>query len=164
MSRGHLLADPVAYDNMEDGKNMKRLTITVLLVLAGCTKQQDARSDREADARPAPAAAMTKVKAHDPDVRGKPEDASAYVGRWKGVEGMYLLVSRRSDGVELEMQWDLDNRGTYRGIVTPEGIDFERGGKTLRLVHESGAATELTGLAGKKDCLVVKAGEGYCRD
>lgn len=149
---------------MEDGKNMKKLTIAALLVLAGCTKQQDARSDGNTDADPAPATAKTEVKAPDPDVRGKPEDASAYVGRWKGVEGMHLLVSRLSDGVELEMQWDLDNRGTYRGVVTPDGIDFERRGRALRLVHGNGAATELTGLAGKKDCLVVRAGEGYCRD
>lgn len=45
-----------------------------------------------------------------------------YLGRWIGVEGMYLNVTRREEGgVTLDMQWDLDHRGTFAGAVTGGG-------------------------------------------
>lgn len=91
--------------------------------------------------------------------------ANHYLGRWIGVEGMYLNVTRPAQGeVQLEMQYDLDNKGTYTGTITPEGIRFERGGETLMLRPSDGDATGLKWLAGKKDCLTVKPSEGYCRD
>lgn len=91
--------------------------------------------------------------------------ANRYLGRWVGVEGMYLAVSDPAQGdVKLEMQYDLDNKGNYVGTITPEGIRFERGGETLMLRPGNGDATGLKWLAGKQDCLIVKAGEGYCRD
>lgn len=91
--------------------------------------------------------------------------ANHYLGRWIGVEGMFLNVTEPAQGeVRLEMQYDLDNKGTYTGTITPEGIRFQRGGETLLLRPSDGDATGLKWLAGKKDCLTVKAGEGYCRD
>jgi hypothetical protein len=44
------------------------------------------------------------------------------------------------------------------------GLRFTRGGDALLLRQGSGVETGLKYLAGKKDCLVVKSGEGYCRD
>jgi hypothetical protein len=91
--------------------------------------------------------------------------ANHYLGRWIGVEGMYLNVTEPAQGeVKLEMQYDLDNKGTYTGTITPEGIRFQRGGETLLLRPSDGDATGLKWLAGKKDCLTVKPSEGYCRD
>lgn len=91
--------------------------------------------------------------------------ATHYLGRWVGVEGMYLVVSDPAQGdVKLEMQYDLDNKGTYAGTIVPDGIRFQRGGETLTLRPSDGDATGLKWLAGKRDCLTVKAGEGYCRD
>ncbi|MDI1254063.1 hypothetical protein [Thermomonas sp.] len=88
-----------------------------------------------------------------------------YLGRWTGVEGMYLVVAAKPDGgVTLEMQWDLDNKGTFDGTVTAEGLHFMRGGVAENAVHTNGNATGLKYLAGKKQCLTVKPGEGYCRD
>ncbi|MFK3891226.1 hypothetical protein [Sphingomonas sp. NPDC079357] len=87
-----------------------------------------------------------------------------YLGRWIGVEGMYLNVARREEGgVTLDMQWDLDHRGTFAGSVTAEGLRFMRGGVAETAVLGDGDATGLKWLAGKKECLVVKPGEGYCR-
>lgn len=87
-----------------------------------------------------------------------------YLGRWVGVEGMYLNVAKGSgDGVTLDMQWDLDHKGTFDGKVTPAGIAFTREGKELLLKPTDGDATGLKYLAGKKDCLTVASGEGYCR-
>lgn len=87
-----------------------------------------------------------------------------YLGRWVGVEGMYLNVARREGGgVSLDMQWDLDHRGTFDGSVTAEGLRFMRNGVAETAVLGDGDQTRLKWLAGKKDCLIVKAGEGYCR-
>lgn len=91
--------------------------------------------------------------------------APDYSGRWTGVEGMYLVVTPKpAGGVSLEMQWDLDNKGTFDGSVTAEGIRFMRKGVAETLTPSDGDATGLKWLAGKKDCLTVKSGEGYCRD
>lgn len=88
-----------------------------------------------------------------------------YLGRWVGVEGMYLNVAAKPQGgVALDMQWDLDNRGKFDGSVTAEGLRFERNGVAKTLVRSDGDATGLKYLAGKRDCLTVKPGEGYCRD
>ncbi|MES2337327.1 MAG: hypothetical protein V4537_04435 [Pseudomonadota bacterium] len=88
-----------------------------------------------------------------------------YLGRWSGVEGMYLEVTAKpAGGVTMAMQWDLDNKGTFDGSVTAEGLRFMRGGVAETAVHTDGDATGLKYLAGKKDCLTVKPGEGYCRD
>lgn len=89
---------------------------------------------------------------------------SDYVGRWIGVEGTYLNVAKRDGGgVTLDMQWSLDDKGSYPGSVTAEGLRFTRNGKDEIAVPSDGDATGLKWLAGKKDCLTVKTGEGYCR-
>ena len=88
-----------------------------------------------------------------------------YLGKWIGVEGMFLTVAKRDGGgVTLDMQWDLDHRGTFPGSVTAEGLRFTREGRDEIAVPGNGDATGLKWLAGKKDCLTVKPGEGYCRD
>ncbi|MET0307901.1 MAG: hypothetical protein ABW023_04270 [Sphingomonas sp.] len=90
----------------------------------------------------------------------------AWVGRWKGVEGTYLVVSKGDapGRYRLEMQYTLDSKGKYDGTATPSGIAFERPDGSQVLRASSGDATGLKYLAGKKDCLKVKDGEGYCRD
>ncbi|WP_326525481.1 hypothetical protein [Sphingomonas sp.] len=90
-----------------------------------------------------------------------------YVGRWVGVEGMMLNVTAKpGGGVTLDIVWglDADMKGRFDGSVTAEGLRFMRGGVAETAVHTDGDATGLKWLAGKKDCLTVKPGEGYCRD
>lgn len=87
-----------------------------------------------------------------------------YLGRWTGVEGMFLNVTKAGEGVQLEMQYDLDHKVTVPGKVTAEGLRFDRDGKMLLARPSNGDATGLKWLAGKKDCLTVASGEGYCRD
>jgi hypothetical protein len=100
------------------------------------------------------------------EVADKPADRDGWVGRWTGVEGTYLVVSKGKDAgtYKLEMQYTLDDKGSFDGKATADGISFTRpdGQQTLRATD--GDATELKWLAGKKDCLTVKPGEGYCRD
>jgi hypothetical protein len=110
------------------------------------------RGHQPAPATPATPADSAKVEAD-------------YLGRWTGVEGMYLVVAAKpGGGVTLDMQWDLDNKGMFDGSVTAEGLRFMRNGVAETALHTNGDATGLKYLAGKQDCLTVKPGEGYCRD
>ena len=124
---------------------------------APAASDRDAADGTSAPVTPAPAPATT------------PADSAAleadYLGRWTGVEGMYLVVaSKPGGGVALEMKWDLDHTGTFDGSVTAEGLRFMRDGVAETAVRTDGDATGLKYLAGRKDCLTVKPGEGYCRD
>jgi len=86
-------------------------------------------------------------------------------GTWVGVEGMFLEVKPREPGqYSLIMQSDLDTYGTYDGVDSEQGINFTREDKVLSLRKANGDETGLKYLAGKKDCLMVMSGEGYCRD
>lgn len=88
-----------------------------------------------------------------------------YIGKWIGVEGMVLDVAANpKGGVRITNQWDLDHKGSFDGSVTAEGLRFMRNGEAVTAYRGDGDATGLKYLAGKKDCLIVKSGEGYCRD
>ena len=90
----------------------------------------------------------------------------AWLGRWTGVEGTYLVVTKGAlpDRYRLEMQYTLDSKGNYDGKGTADGVEFTRPDGKQMLRASDGDATGLKYLAGKKDCLKVKDGEGYCRD
>ena len=99
-------------------------------------------------------------------IAGAAEGHDAWLGRWTGVEGTYLVISKGAlpDRYKLEMQYTLDSKGSYDGKGSSEGIEFTRPDGKLTLRASDGDATGLKYLAGKKDCLKVKDGEGYCRD
>jgi len=100
------------------------------------------------------------------EVSGKPVDRDDWVGRWKGVEGTYLVVAKGAEPgtYKLEMQYTLDDKGSFDGKGTSAGIAFKRPDGEQTLHASDGDATGLKYLAGKKDCLTVHTGEGYCRD
>ncbi len=91
--------------------------------------------------------------------------APDYVGRWIGVEGMVLDVKHAASPgrYRLEMQWDLDHKGEFKGDAVGDTIVFERNGVRETLRPTNGDATGLKYLAGKTQCLTVKTGEGYCK-
>ncbi len=90
---------------------------------------------------------------------------ASWAGKWTGVEGMYLVISpTTAERYSLEMQYDLDHKVTVEGRDSEHGIKFTRDGETLSLYRASGNETGLKYLAGKMQCLMVKNGEGYCRD
>lgn len=109
--------------------------------------------------------APTETAAKPAETTAASVDVAAWAGKWTGPEGMYATITPGTDGkVSLEMQSDLDTKGTYEGTATAEGISFKRAEETLVLKMATGDETGLKYLAGKKDCLMVKSGEGYCRD
>ncbi len=160
----------------------KRMIVGVALLVAGCgaTERRDegratqAAIDNSAEATLVPvatptpgasaSASATPTPTPAPSASGTSADATPYLGRWIGVEGMVLNVASVPTGVTLDMQYDLDNRGTFAGTVGPQGIAFTRNGLAETLKPGDGAATGLKYLADKRDCLIVKSGEGYCRD
>ncbi len=79
---------------------------------------------------------------------------------------MYLTIAGTGTPgrYRLDMQWDLDNAGTFDGTARGDTIVFERGGVRETLRPTDGEQTGLKYLAGKTRCLTVKPGEGYCRD
>ena len=140
---------------------MRRLVLTAALVslpLLGACKKADETQTTETTASvvlaPMPAGTAPALI-----------DVAGWAGKWTGPEGMYVTITPALDGkVSLEMQSDLDTKGSYEGTATADGISFKRGEETLLLKPASGDETGLKWLAGKKDCLMVKSGEGYCRD
>jgi len=111
----------------------------------------------------AAAAAIPVMVACSPTAVPAPPDLM--LGRWAGVEGMYLVVAPGTapGRYELEMQWDLDHRGRFTGTREGDTIVFMRDGARQTLRPTTGTATGLKYLADKSDCLTVMPGEGYCR-
>jgi len=144
-------------------KSMILAGAAALVLLTGCEKAE----------APAPAqTTTTEVPVEtvpDETMPGDPATAphrfADWAGKWTGVEGMYVTITPAESGkYKLEMQSDLDTKGSYDGEDSEHGITFRRGGEELSLHRGSGDETGLKYLAGKKDCLIVKPGEGYCRD
>lgn len=139
-------------------KSVLPFAAAAFALLAACSQEPAASPD---------AAAPMAQDTSGPDGGPAPTfySADGLIGRWTGVEGMYLDIQPTGDGnYTLEMQSDLDTKGTYIGTPGAEGISFERQGERFTLVASDGAATGLKWLEGKEDCLTVQPGEGYCRD
>ncbi|PZO76306.1 MAG: hypothetical protein DI640_01715 [Sphingomonas taxi] len=137
---------------------MKALTLLAAVSLAACSGPAP---DTSSGGNMTSAGAVERKA-----VAPKPKPAPKYVGRWIGVEGMVLDVAPTATPghYALTMQWDLDNKGKFDGIVTGDTISFDRGGIRETLRPTNGDATGLKYLSGKTDCLTVKPGEGYCRE
>ena len=146
-------------------KSMILVGAAALVVLSGCEKA-------EAPA-PAPTETTEVVDETMPpegaegeaDPAPAPHRFASWAGKWTGVEGMFVTITPGAPGqYKLEMQSDLDTKGSYDGTDSEHGIQFKRGAEQLSLRRGSGDETGLKYLAGKKECLIVKDGEGYCRD
>ena len=107
----------------------------------------------------------TATKVKTPKIASTAPSHFEWAGKWTGPEGIYVQVTPAAAGAyNLEMQSDLDTKSTYPGQDVEGGIRFERGGEGLLLRAATGDETGLKYLAGKKTCLMVKPGEGYCKD
>lgn len=147
---------------------MQKMTIlasaAALVLLGGCEKAEaPAPADTTTTEVPVETVAADPAEVADPATA--PHRFASWAGRWTGPEGLYAVVTPAEPGeYRLEMQSDLDTRGTYDGTDSEHGIRFARGGEQLTLRRGSGDETGLKYLAGKAECLIVKDGEGYCRD
>ncbi|KAF1029473.1 MAG: hypothetical protein GAK37_01739 [Pseudomonas sp.] len=132
------------------------LLLSSLALLAACNKEAPETP------KPTPASVQaTLVPAVPP--------TDAWVGKWTGVEGLTLTISKDVNigrgHYLLVMKYglDADDEGTFNGQADDEGISFSRPDGPQVLRAGDGEATGLKDLLGKKDCLIVDTGEGYCR-
>ena len=147
-------------------KSMILTSAMALVLLAGCEKAEaPAPTDTPTTTEEVPVETVPAEGAEATDPATAPHRFADWAGKWTGVEGMYATITPTEPGkYKLEMQSDLDTKGTYDGKDSEHGIKFKRGSEELSLRRGSGDETGLKYLAGKKECLIVKEGEGYCRD
>ncbi|MGQ3137550.1 MAG: hypothetical protein ACT6Q5_03195 [Sphingopyxis solisilvae] len=147
-------------------KSVILASAAALVLLAGCEKAEaPAPAPTDATTTEVPVETMPPEGAEATDPATAPHRFASWAGKWTGVEGMYATITPAAPGkYKLEMQSDLDTKGTYDGEDSEHGIKVKRGAEELSLHRGSGDETGLKYLAGKKECLIVKSGEGYCRD
>ncbi len=145
-------------------KSMILMGAAAMALLTACEKAEaPAPADTTMTEVPVETAPPETPPAEDPATA--PHRFASWAGKWTGPEGMFVTITAAEPGkYKLEMQSDLDTKGTYDGSDSEHGIQFARGTEKLSLTRASGDETGLKYLAGKKECLKVKDGEGYCRD
>jgi copper homeostasis protein (lipoprotein) len=87
----------------------------------------------------------------------------SWMGKWIGPEGTYLILSKSKSGYLVKIR-SLDGMQTFKGRLAGERIRFTRAGKAEHIRAGTGMDTGMKWLLDKKDCLVIKTGEGFCRD
>ena len=130
---------------------MPRTRLWVLLlclfIASACQSRQPATESARSDPRPAPAG----------------DAFDSWMGRWIGPEGTYLELAR-SGGRFSVLIHSLDSTVAYQGTAAGDHIEFMRGGMKESVRAGDGNATGMKWLLEKKNCLVVRMGEGFCRD
>jgi heat shock protein HslJ len=91
------------------------------------------------------------------------EPTDQWLGRWDGPEGTYLRLTKHGNQYAVEIS-DLDGPKTFEGVRDGNRIRFTRDGKTEFISAGDGQASGMKWLADKKNCLLTKPGEGWCRD
>ena len=88
---------------------------------------------------------------------------SALEGKWPGVEGTYLNVTKKGDKYSVEIK-NLDKTETFDGVAKGDTIEFKRKDKLETIRAATAEETGMKWLAGEKNCVVItKGSEGYCR-
>jgi hypothetical protein len=128
-------------------------SMALTLTVAGC---QDRRTDAAPPAEPSPPAATPAPVVPKPAT-------DQWVGQWNGPEGTFMALSGGGGQYEVIIR-NLDGPRTFAGTTAGDRIEFERDGVKESVRATSGAETGMKWLAEKKNCLTVRAGEGYCRD
>jgi hypothetical protein len=130
------------------------LSLTVFL--AACEDRNQPRgSSSSAPTNPPPQSATARPAANNV--------TDQWLGKWIGPEGTYLVLTRNLDKYSVEIH-SLDGPATYDGISAGDGIEFRRNGKTEFIRAGSGYETGMKWLLDKKNCLIIRTGEGFCRD
>jgi len=140
---------------------MKRLAIILAgLAAAACSPKADPRP--AASNAPAESAAVSAAPEVASSTAASAVANIAYVGKWTGPEGTWLDIEPQGEDYRVTIS-NLDGPRDFEGRADAGGIRFTRDGRTLVIRPGNGEATGMKWLAGKKDCLVVAPGEGYCR-
>lgn len=132
-------------------------SIALAMSLAGC-------QDRGTEPAPPAVTSPPAVSPAPAPVPVVPKPATdQWVGQWNGPEGTFLALSGGGGQYEVTIR-NLDGPRAFAGTAAGDRIDFERDGVKESVRATNGAETGMKWLAEKKNCLTVRAGEGYCRD
>jgi hypothetical protein len=133
-------------------------------LMAACQdRNQSAAGPSSAGTNSAPVAPVAVPAAPDKTPDHSPENSpDKWLGQWNGPEGTYLLLSKKGDRYVVKIQ-SLDGPDVYEGVSTGDSTQFMRDGKTESIHAGSGEETGMKWLLDKKDCLIIKRGEGFCR-
>lgn len=86
-----------------------------------------------------------------------------WLGQWNGPEGTYLVLSKDGDKYLVEIH-SLDGARTFEGDPHGDRILFTRDGKAESIHAGGGGETGMKWLLDKKNCLVIRTGEAFCRE
>lgn len=132
------------------------IAVTALMfLLTACQDRVKATAESSPDVAGSPPASPTIAPAKTGNATDK------WLGQWNGPEGTFLLLSRKGAHYEVKVQ-SLDGPNTYEGVVAGDCIEFKRDGKTESIRAGSGKDTGMKWLLEKKDCLIIREGEGFC--
>jgi hypothetical protein len=138
----------------------RMILVAMVALMASCQdRTQSAAGSSSARNNSAPVAPAAPDKTPDHSPKNSPDK---WLGQWNGPEGTYLLLSRKGDKYVVKIQ-SLDGPDVYEGASSGDRIQFTRGGKTESIRTGSGEETGMKWLLDKKDCLIIKRGEGFCR-
>jgi hypothetical protein len=133
------------------------VAVVALIVLSGsCQDRKSIATSPPAGATSAPANAATAPAEVS-------FSAQKWLGQWNGPEGTFLRLSQNGSHYVVEIQ-SLDSLDTYVGVASAGGIQFTRNGKTESIRAGSGEDTGMKWLLDDKNCLIIKYGEGFCRN
>jgi len=133
------------------------VAILALTVLFGACQ------DRKSNAEPLATGSSTASPSTAIPAAGGNISAEKWLGKWNGPEGTFLLLSQNGNRYMVKIQ-SLDSFDTYEGVATADAIQFTRNGKTESIHVGNGEDTGMKWLLDKKNCLIIKYGEGFCRD
>lgn len=129
------------------------MLIVGVAALSACGKPDDSPATP-----PVPASATSPTSAPSTPVAADP-----WLGRWQGPEGTSLEVAGGPGTYSVTIQ-NLDGPRRFDAKAGTGTLTFTRDGELETIRAGSGPETGMKWLADKRDCLIVKAGEGYCRD
>jgi hypothetical protein len=134
-------------------KNNLRITILAMIVVMGACR------DRNPSAA-GPSATGSSASSSNPATAPATQK---WLGQWNGPEGTYLVLSQNGDKYVVKIR-SLDSLDSYDGVPSGDRIQFVRNGKPESVHAGNGEETGMKWLLDKKNCLIIKSGEGFCRD
>jgi hypothetical protein len=145
---------------------LRRSTLLVVIAigaigLSACTGTTDVKPPSSPS--PAPSLPASPAPSASVSPAGTAANADSLVGRWPGVEGTYLNISKKGEGYSVEIA-NLDGPKTYEGKAKGDTIEFNRNGKTETIRASSGVETGMKNFEKETNCVVVtKGSEGFCK-
>jgi hypothetical protein len=136
-------------------------TVSITILMTACRDSNQTTAESTPVSSSTAAASPTITPTTSPTTMSYRTDK--WLGRWTGVEGTYLLISRSGDSYSIEIS-DLDGPKLYQGVPAGDRIQFERAGKTESIRATDGKGTGMKWMAREHNCLVITVGsEGFCR-